>query len=302
MRGERPRREGGRGRPFPEQRGLGPRVSHAPPDKSRDFPLPKPTRQVLKGGLPGPEVEANPSLLLNKLVGPWQAGPRLGAQERRRLLERCARWPSAPLWESLRQNALLRWKEALKSYGKQGWTVRTLKARPVWRFVSGLGASSPLEVNLVLHPILGFPYIPGSSIKGVVRAYAEQVLEQEPKRPDAPASEIHPEIARIFGARDRQGAVVFFDALPETPPKLELDVINVHYPAYYRGSGPPSEWQDPNPVFFLTVGRETVFLFALASKDSGVADKALEWLKGALKEGLGGKTRAGYGEFEEVSP
>jgi len=41
--------------------------------------------------------------------------------------------------------------------------------RPEWRMVVGLGGESVYETSMTLHHIYGFPYIPGSAIKGVTR-------------------------------------------------------------------------------------------------------------------------------------
>ncbi|HZU05385.1 MAG TPA: type III-B CRISPR module RAMP protein Cmr6 [Chloroflexota bacterium] len=271
------------------------------------YPLPRRTRDLLakyKAGLP---EGANASLLLNKLAGPWkhlQKG-EIGDAERKHFLERCIQACKSAAAERVRAELYQRWRAMLASYRDAGWTVHEHTARPAWRFVSGLGLAHSLEVNLVLHRIGGFPYIPGSSIKGAVRAYAEWKLGQPPRPPDTAAKDLAPQLVAVFGARDQRGKVIFFDALPASQSQLELDVINVHYPEYYRSGSdrtapvsPPTEWQNPNPVLFLAVGRETRFAFAVAAREAELAARALAWLQGALQTtGLGGKTRAGYGLF-----
>lgn len=42
------------------------------------------------------------------------------------------------------------------------------------RFVTGLGRSHPVENGFAWHPTLGTPYLPGSSVKGMVRAWANE--------------------------------------------------------------------------------------------------------------------------------
>jgi len=42
---------------------------------------------------------------------------------------------------------------------------------PVWRMVVGLGGESVYETSMTLHHIYGFPYIPGSAIKGITRHF-----------------------------------------------------------------------------------------------------------------------------------
>lgn len=293
----------GRGRPAP---GTMPKTQA---DQEKKYPLPKATIAVLqRQGKSGPYAGSNRSLALNKLVGPWallaNRQAKLDPDHRRSFLQ--ALLPEPNEARAVRQFMQRRRQAQLASYRKAGWTVCELQARPEWRFVSGLGMVNPLEANLVLHHIGGFPYIPGSSIKGALRAYAELTLGVAPRPPQARArdfSETERDLLAVFGAQDRAGQVVFFDAFPDLDQvKLELDVINVHYPDYYQREQAPTDWQNPVPVLFLAVGRDTRFAFAVASRDAGLAKRALGWLQGALQTtGLGGKTSAGYGYFQPLS-
>lgn len=170
-----------------------------------------------------------------------------------------------------------------------------------WRFVTGLGREHPVENGFAWHHGLGVPYLPGSSVKGVVRAWAENWagVEQE-------------EVGRIFGPSDRAdekkvGSVLFFDALPPGPVKVQADVMTPHYAPYYQPQGtppPPGDWFDPVPIPFLTVASGQHFFFALAPRrpdhqeDCRDCILALQWLEEALAGiGAGAKTAAGYGRF-----
>jgi CRISPR-associated protein Cmr6 len=168
--------------------------------------------------------------------------------------------------------------------------AKTFEAHPDWRFITGLGGHSPLEVGFTFHRLYGVPIIAGSSLKGLSLAYAKYGLQIKDE-----------ELELIFGAQERAGAAIFFDALPVSAPKLELDVMNPHYPEWYQEGKAPANWQNPIPVFFLTVGKETVFRFAVGGrgKDGAPAkEKARAWLEEALCEmGAGAKTSAGYGYF-----
>src|SRR5690606_19232521 len=42
-----------------------------------------------------------------------------------------------------------------------------------WHFVTGMGNSHPVENGFSWHPVLGTPYLPGSSVKGLLRAWME---------------------------------------------------------------------------------------------------------------------------------
>ena len=187
-----------------------------------------------------------------------------------------------------------------------------VEEQTVWtdtRLAIGLGADHPLENGLTFDRVVGVPYLPGTSLKGLCRA-ASQILDED--RSDEPRR------YGYLGSKDswdphpddgsQRGAVCFLDAYPEDPPKLEVDVLTPHYPQYYKAmaKGPPSQgpvdWDSPNPVTFLTVAAGTRFRIRLLS-DGRAADnrrQAFEWawkqlLKGLELLGLGAKTAVGYG-------
>jgi CRISPR-associated protein Cmr6 len=117
--------------------------------------------------------------------------------------------------------------------------------------------------------------------------------------------------------------ITFYDAVPRTGQEglLQLDLVNPHYPAYYRkpATTPPSDDQDPIPVTFLAVKPGAVFDFAFSVAPMPRSDprdeeererfdtlgkldaeairlKVEGWLKKGLETwGIGGKTAAGYG-------
>jgi CRISPR-associated protein Cmr6 len=92
------------------------------------------------------------------------------------------------------------------------------------------------------------------------------------------------------------------DAFPTEPPGFELDVMNVHYPEYYRGDAPEAlDIESPNPVVFLTVARTPFRFWVLvdALRAGQEADPILDAVGQALQaSGIGGKTRLGYGRFK----
>jgi len=183
----------------------------------------------------------------------------------------------------------------LGAYRNAGWEVKPMTLRAASRVIVGLGAESVLETSIRLHRVYGFPILPGSALKGLTRAYAELVEGK---------NESDSLFANIFGKSSPEaqaGKVIFFDAIPANPAnlRLELDVMNPHYAPYYRGTEPPADYHNPVPVFFLTIGPGSEFLFAVASREEHLAEKAREWLTKALTEmGVGAKTVAGYGLWE----
>lgn len=180
----------------------------------------------------------------------------------------------------------VRQRAILADYRAHGYEVAEFQASPDWRVVIGLGGASVLETGLTTHRVYGFPYLPGSSVKGLARAYAKLVAKAQDT-----------EIAAIFGDTTQAGQVIFFDAIP-LKISMELDIMNPHVAEYYQGDSPPADYLSPTPIYFLTIGKQSEFYFALAGRDKELIKKVQEWLYEALVElGAGGKTTAGYGTF-----
>ena len=159
------------------------------------------------------------------------------------------------------------------------------------RFVTGLGRSHPVENGFAWHAILGTPYLPGSSIKGVVRAWA--------KTGASPL--VHCDtVERLLGSRTSSGSVSFLDAVPVAPVQLDSDVMTPHY-AGWTTDEPPGDWRSPTPIPFLVTAAGTAFFFGIVP--SGTVshedlDVVMSWLRSALAwSGGGAKTAVGYGRF-----
>lgn len=213
----------------------------------------------------------------------------------------------------LTEQAYRRWHALTSAASAKLFTAKT-----DWRMVVGLGGESVLETDLTLHTLYGMPYIPGSALKGLTRAYVAQEKseyyiaashDEQKMVPSKDDEHDHKDIKRIFGTQERSGTVIFFDALPlDGNARFELDIMNPHYPDYYQTlqqdkPKPPTNDQSPIPIPFLTIAN-TTFAFAVAAVNSQhTNDVALvrEWLQEALeKYGVGGKTSAGYGYFRDV--
>lgn len=202
------------------------------------------------------------------------------------------------------------------------WEFRCTLNAP---FISGLGSGHPTETGMILDRNSGLPYIPASSIKGVMRlACALMLAEKFPElvkkqNGNLEIEDDNPIMRRYFGDTDThssdtvRGQLVFLDAFPEAIPQLNLDIMNPHFGKYYEGSAPPVETESPIPVKFLTVARGTTFIFrglisplAQAKKDTEVnrpftaddEEKIRDIHRIACTElGFGGKTGIGYGRF-----
>jgi len=234
------------------------------------------------------------------------------------------------------------------------------------RLVVGLGAGHVLETSLTLHHIFGIPYIPASALKGVVRMVSfwkivennknnvediekyikelqEQLYDKELSNTDKDKILEH---KLLFGTQNFKGLLVFLDAYPEIQDNknnqnqnnntnqkdegiFELDVMTPHYQGYYTKNQVPGDWENPNPIVFLTVRKGITFCFnvlfdkyraekILEDKDfpqnakdiienwgkkgySNLSSDVKGWLKDALTEfGIGAKTRLGYGIFDQT--
>ena len=176
-----------------------------------------------------------------------------------------------------------------------------------WHFVTGTGNEHPVENGFTWHHSLGTPYIPGSTVKGLVRAWMEAVVGQSQQ-----------DCQRWFGSpvkkdgkpEDNQaGELIFFDAIPTEVPELAVDIMTPHMGKWYEKGGDsantldanvmPGDWHAPVPVPFL-VTRKASFLFSLAARPGCNPDlaAAVEALEGALAWlGVGSKTAVGYGHM-----
>ncbi|MBW7877060.1 MAG: type III-B CRISPR module RAMP protein Cmr6 [Candidatus Cloacimonetes bacterium] len=158
--------------------------------------------------------------------------------------------------------------------------------------VSGLGRTNPIENGFVWHQTLGTPYIPGSSIKGAVRAWARESGLDDQK------------IIELFGAENSsdkpsKGSVIFFDALPTKQCTIMVDVMTPHYGPWYQNGEVPGDWHSPTPIPFLSVKPGASFLFLWKCKNKTDQDQVKNLVCDALLElGLGAKTSSGYGRFK----
>jgi CRISPR-associated protein Cmr6 len=188
-----------------------------------------------------------------------------------------------------------RWQQALEQAGA---VIR--KAQAQGRMAIGLGGESVLETSVTLHRTYGVPYIPGSALKGLAARYARNRLDEQKWEKGSDAYKI------LFGDSTEAGYVTFFDALyvpgsAERDHPLALDVITVHHPEYYGGKdAAPADWDNPNPVPFLSATGS--YLVALYGPGSWVK-AAFEILQLALvEEGIGAKTSSGYGRMVFQTP
>lgn len=178
------------------------------------------------------------------------------------------------------------------------------------------------NANICLHRNFGFPFIPGSAVKGCAAHCAWELWNEEKNEEEK--LKIAKQVARTFGfptndktlddflkkngtKKDFSGTVIFMPAIPwNVPAKLCVDVLTPHHAEYYNGNKKTAtDDETPVPSFFLAVEAKSVFRFALrgirgraTQPDLDFAEKMLK--KALTENGIGSKTAAGYGWFYET--
>jgi CRISPR-associated protein Cmr6 len=286
-----------------------------------EYPIPKKSAEAWQEHRS--KSPQNPGLIFDRFAPDWGSSTDKEAKKKAfQAVEDAAKRVDTSLlfaWSA-------RWETTVRNANADPFSLRT-----DWRFIAGLGRKGPLEAGFTFHRY-GFPLLPGSSVKGIARAWAlvslatalesdrldnldktlsvdeEKKFSETFKQTYPQASQQNDTLARefrmLFGTTSAAGRAVFFDAIPARLPKLELDIMNPHYPKYYQRNEPPTDSQSPVPVYFLTVASEVEFRFAVGWRGT-LADEARQsrslaqnWLmKGLTELGAGAKTSAGYGYF-----
>ncbi len=191
----------------------------------------------------------------------------------------------------LHQHAYRRWLKATADNDR----FVTLVLRLESRLLIGLSGSGMLETGCAIHHSYGAPYIPGSSVKGVVNAFArsrpgfdrawcDQLLGAAAEDGD------HPD--------GLSGLIQFHDAwwVPGSQPKpLVEEVVTSHHPDYYgkEGEVPASDLDSPVPNAQVAV--QGSFLFTIEGPTEWLP-LAREMVRDALTAwGIGARTRSGFG-------
>jgi CRISPR-associated protein Cmr6 len=168
--------------------------------------------------------------------------------------------------------------------------ARRLLLRSTTDFVLHLSSAGPLELGLAVHHVYGFPYIPGTAIKGLAHAVA--------------AAQNQTVADGLYGLQDAAGHVAILDGLPV---KFEVrrDVMTPHFPKWYQNQGgaKPDDKDNPVPIPFLSVAAGSEFEVVLIARSADTARPDLDAVEdhirqGCRERGLGAKTSAGYGAFD----
>jgi CRISPR-associated protein Cmr6 len=239
--------------------------------------------------------DAHPGLLIQRGYQAFDNTSEEGRKQKTAHIERICGIPA----NSLYTRAFQRWQTATGDGLRFHAVALELQAR----LFIGLTGGGMLETGCAISHSYGVPYIPGSSIKGVVSAFA---------RASAFGS-AHPEVCdELFGAEPTDenpaglaGLIAFHDAwwVPgSAPTPLVQEVVTTHHLDYYGSEGMTPATDLDSPIPNAQIGVRGSFLFVL----EGLIDGPLAWLHltgemlvAAMSNvGVGAKTRSGYGFFE----
>ena len=145
-------------------------------------------------------------------------------------------------------------------------------------------------------------YIPGSAIRGIVRAWAMQ------------RDDLRDEAICLLGKQDSNsdritpGKIVFLDAWPEETQTLSLDIVNPQqdFQVYHQPQGTTPQACNPQAIYTLGDGNQkrkfTVAIRGLPDlsrpdeETTQNVEKVWTWVNQALSlYGVGGRTASGYG-------
>ncbi|MEA5537025.1 RAMP superfamily CRISPR-associated protein [Crocosphaera sp. XPORK-15E] len=138
-------------------------------------------------------------------------------------------------------------------------------------------------------------YIPGSSIRGLVRAWAKKYPE------------IHQRMNELLGYQDDEkivpGKIEFLDAYPQEPTPLTLDIVNPQqdFQVLHKGQS--------KPLSFYTLGdgkqkiSVTIAIRGIVNKTTPTeVQEVWEWVEQSLCfYGVGSRTASGYGAIKSLS-
>jgi CRISPR-associated protein Cmr6 len=242
----------------------------------------------------------HPGLLLQRYLCENTTGEGGNPEEKRAILQAAISAAGNPEVRELYKTAFGRWQRSLPEL------TAANDLQTVGRLIVGLGTENVLETGIRLHHTYGMPILPGSALKGLAAHYCDQTwgASEENFKWGRPYHQL------LFGTTDESGCIIFHDGwfVPDSESEpLKLDVMTPHHPRWLDGSVPPTDFDSPTPVPFLSVAGK----FYVAVSWCGPREKEWQWffdraaecLRNALFHwGVGGKTTSGYGRLTVPPP
>jgi CRISPR-associated protein Cmr6 len=162
-----------------------------------------------------------------------------------------------------------------KSLFKNDASFNMINFKPNWRLIVGLGGESVYETSITLHHIYGIPYIPASSIKGVVRSWIintvfgdseSEVVPLDEKKFSLVNAEFrafqNAEFCYAFGCPAEFDKVIFVNRKPKTKNVKGKDV----YISKKQKTNLAQRWEKNNKMFTGHIGK-LIFLDAFPTTE-----------------------------------
>ena len=238
---------------------------------------------------------AHPGLLLQRGLPEHQEGEN--GSKTNHIKRVCKLTPDA-----FYRNAYKRWHKATSDKQRFHQVQLVLENR----LFIGLTGGGMLETGCAIGHSYGAPYIPGSSIKGVVLAHAREGFDTVEGK--AVCDELFGAPATGDQPTGLSGLITFHDAwwvpddawwVPDSARHpLVQEVVTSHHPDYYGEDGKEPATDFDSPVPNAQVAVQGAFLFTIEGPVAWLP-LAEDMLIAALStHGIGAKTRAGYGTMK----
>ena len=243
------------------------------------------------------EQDTHAGLLLQRGLSEWKDDKKdqAGASEKEKnnnkknakqeLLQKVADVSFSKLYEM----AFKRWARVTADKERFAHVCATIDSR----LYIGLNSAGALETGISTQHSYGMPMLPGSSIKGAVRHYAEQI-----GLPDNIRHVLFGEEGKA-GEDGKAGALVWHDGwfIPDNTKPFVLEVVTVHHQQYYSGSQSEADEME-SPIPNQQIAAQGSFYFVVEAPQG-----AKDWAKFAVnllsdmlqQQGMGAKTASGYG-------
>lgn len=167
------------------------------------------------------------------------------------------------------------------------------------RLLLGEGGVSPYAEYVLykFHPLYGVPYIPASTIKGLLRS-SWNTLFVNGKENQQEAEQREQQLFGGVDSKESLAKLIFFDTYPSQF-ALTLDIQTPHYGEYYQGEKEPTDDQKLVPITLICL-KDVRFKMWIACEDSEVWTQEEQNIHKAVQcmveeYGIGAKTALGYG-------
>ncbi|MFT4256095.1 MAG: type III-B CRISPR module RAMP protein Cmr6 [Pseudoxanthomonas sp.] len=218
---------------------------------------------------------ASPGLRFGLFFSAWQADFSIGKENKAPALKDVGKLNASD------QQAMKAITERQARLAKITANTLTLDVVATAPFTTGLGNEHPLENGFAFLNPYGLPYLPGSSIKGVLRQAARELasgewgdthgwIEKKIHELTAGRDTIDLSMLDVLFGKETQdgdkehvrGVLSFWDSLPQVPENsLAVDIMTPHQSHYYQNGQTPHDSDQPNPISFLTLPPGTKFAF-----------------------------------------